>query len=271
MAQQFGGKGRGAEAVIYIEDGQAGHAGTEHAVEGGHAARAHAVAHRGGDGQHRAGHQSGQHAGQGSFHAGHGDDEAGGAQVPDMRGKAVQPGHAHVGEEAAVVAPEAQCPVGFGAHGDVGRPGRDHHDLAPVWPRRAQFRHFLPFTAQTEKTALRPVAALGEFPLQQGPLRFRGAADQHGGAAQAEAAYGPHQGPVGLALGEDDLAQAGTQGAFMIQMQALQAVGRSGVSQMPQGLVRRDVSPGHGLQQAFDSCMIHPLHIGQRAPLVSSG
>ena len=107
--------------------------------------------------------------------------------------------------------------------------------------------------------------------MQQGPLRFRGAADQHGGAVPAEAADGPHQGPVGLALGEDDLAQAGAQGAFMIQMQALQAVGRSGVSQMPQGLFRRDVPPGHGLQQAFDSGMIHPLHIGQRAALVSSG
>ena len=146
------------------------------------------------------------------------------------------------------MAPEAQRSVGFGAHGDVGRSGRDHHDIAPFGPRRAQLRHFPAFTAQTEKTALRPVASCGEFALQQGPLRFRSAADQHGGAAKAEAAHGPHQGPVGLALGEDDLAQAGTQGAFMIQMQALQAVGRSGVSQMPQGLFRRDVPPGHGLQ-----------------------
>ena len=40
MAQQFGCEGRGAETVVYIEDGQAGHAGAEHAVEGGHAARA---------------------------------------------------------------------------------------------------------------------------------------------------------------------------------------------------------------------------------------
>ena len=110
MAQQFGCEGRGAETVVYIEDGQAGHAGAEHAVEGGHAARAHAVAHGRGDGQHRAGHQPGQHAGQGAFHAGHGDDEAGGAQIPDVRGKAVQPGHAHIGEEAAVVAQKRSAP-----------------------------------------------------------------------------------------------------------------------------------------------------------------
>ena len=56
-------------------------------MEGGHAARAHAVAHGRGDGQHRAGYQPGQHPGQGAFHAGHGDDEAGGAQIPDVRGK----------------------------------------------------------------------------------------------------------------------------------------------------------------------------------------
>ena len=67
----------GAEAVVDVDDGDAGGAGGEHGVEGGLALVSSAVAGGGGDCNERAGEEAAEHAGEGSFHPRDGDDGGG--------------------------------------------------------------------------------------------------------------------------------------------------------------------------------------------------
>ena len=113
----------GAEAVVDVDDRNAAGAGVEHGEQCGHAAKARAIAHAGGDGDDRTAHKASDDARQGAFHAGDGDDHLRLGKFLRMREQAVQAGDTHVVEAIDLVAVELgrQCRL-FG-DGQVARAG----------------------------------------------------------------------------------------------------------------------------------------------------
>ena len=123
------GEEGGAEAVVDVDDGDAGGAGGEHGIEGGFAMTGGAVASRGGHGDEGAGEKSAEHAGERAFHAGDSDDGGRFAEGVEMGENAVDASHPNVGDLDAGVSEELESEGGFVGNGKVGGSGGDDGDV----------------------------------------------------------------------------------------------------------------------------------------------
>ena len=223
-------------------------------VEGGASAFPDAIAHPGWHGQHRAGHQSGQHAGQGSFHAGDGNDDGCRTHGVNMRRQAMQTGDAHVGNKTAVHIPETQSAVSFGGNAHIRRAGAHDQRLAPRRPGRPQTERPV---ANGKQAGIFPETSLRKVLQQQSALTRVNAADQHRSPVSRQPAHGPEQSAVALAGRKDDLAQIGAQLPLRIQRQPIQRVLYRFESKTGQSAFRRHRAPGHGMQQFFNMFFLH--------------
>ena len=124
------GEEGGAEAVVDVDDGDAGGAGGEHGVEGGFAVAGGAVAGGGGDCDEGAGEEAAQDTGESSFHAGDGDDGGGFAEGIEMGEDAVDAGNPDVGDLDEGVAEKLEGEGGLVGDGEVGGAGGDDGEVA---------------------------------------------------------------------------------------------------------------------------------------------
>lgn len=191
-----------------------------------------------------------------------------------MRGQAVQPGHTHIGNQAAASAPEAQHAEGFGRDGNVGCPGRHHQNISLSGPGRAEFRGrgmvaVLKTAGQDKKTGHGPVAAGGEIFKQETTLFGADACGKNGAAVAVQAVHRPHKGFIALVGGKDHFAQSGAQGALGVKGQAADAVFEGCFGKLTGGFVRFNLATGHSREKRGNVVLFHAECIRKSGKIVT--
>lgn len=248
IAQNFLCQHRRPKAVVDVDHAHARGAGVEHGQERGQAGEVGPIACRGRDRNDRGLDQAAQDARQGSFHAGHGDDDAGLAQGVQVPLQAVQAGHAHVGDQVRAQIEEPGGAQSLAGHGQIRGAGRDDEHVGFGRPgvRRKQVR------AQAEEPGLLPQASVRED-TQQFPALSLGDSGGQDGVVPPEGVQGRGDLLLGLALSVDHLAHSCALETAWVEVQPI-------VTADGDGLRRRFAGDGSGrdiAQQLFEILGIH--------------
>ena len=119
----------GAEAVVDIDDGDAGGAGGKHGVEGGLPFECGSVADGGGNCDDGAREKPAEDAGEGSFHSGDGDDGGGVAEGVEVGEDAVDTCYSDVGDLNERVFEKLEGGSCFVRNREVGGSGGNDGDI----------------------------------------------------------------------------------------------------------------------------------------------
>lgn len=117
-----------SEAVVDIANRHATAAGIEHAEQCGQSAEVGAVSDAGRDGNDRAGHEAGDHAGEGTLHAGDDHEDIGAAEGVEASQETVQSCHPDVVDTFDVISHEIGGDCGFLGDGEIAGAGAQDSD-----------------------------------------------------------------------------------------------------------------------------------------------
>lgn len=129
-AVDAGGHAGGAEPVVNVDDAHIGGATVEHAQQGRDTAETRTVSDARRHGDDGRSDESSDDAGQGAFHSGDTDDDAGGSELVPVAKQTVESGDTNVVNGFGAIAERAGGHQGFFRDGDVACAGGDDENRA---------------------------------------------------------------------------------------------------------------------------------------------